>query len=197
MHPPDSSSVWVPPALRGAAGEAGAVRSQRTPGPGSLCGHVRQTLHLHGQLDTNSSITVLMELHPSPELVWASVDRRLMTQPWGGGGQRCGHLLPDQRLLTFETTWGPMGLTVGTPHPEEGLGAPSSELQKACSFRKKLSGWQVGEVHNQQEWTLHLITAVDPETTRPDRDARKDLDGALAAGTGNHSWGPKDRETSL
>ncbi|KAI4589359.1 hypothetical protein MJG53_003767 [Ovis ammon polii x Ovis aries] len=27
-------------------------------------------------------------------------------------------------------TWGPMGLTVGTPHPEEGLGAPSSELQK-------------------------------------------------------------------
>lgn len=28
----------------GAAGEVGAVRSQRTPGPGSLCGHVRQTL---------------------------------------------------------------------------------------------------------------------------------------------------------
>lgn len=70
-------------------------------------------------------------------------------------------------------------------------------LPQACSFRKKLSGWQVGEVHNQQERTLRLITAVDPETTRPDRDARKDLDGALAAGTGNHSWGPKDRETSL
>lgn len=28
----------------GAAGEAGTVRSQRTPGPGSLCGHVHQTL---------------------------------------------------------------------------------------------------------------------------------------------------------
>lgn len=64
-------------------------------------------------------------------------------------------------------------------------------------LQEEAVGWQVGEVHNQQERTLRLITAVDPETTRPDRDARKDLDGALAAGTGNHSWGPKDRETSL
>ena len=94
-------------------------------------------------------------------------------------------------------------MSTGRPSTQEGLrvrgrGRPAcSSLPQACSFRKKLSGWQVGEVHNQQERTLRLITAVDPETTRPDRDARKDLDGALAAGTGNHSWGPKDRETSL
>jgi len=33
-----------------------------------------------------------------------------------------------------------------------------------------------------------LLVDTDPEITRPDRDARKELDGALAAGTGNHSW---------
>ena len=71
-----------------------------------------------------------------------------------------------------------------------GCGCP----ERSWLFRGPAASWgscRVGLTSRNGHYiSSQLLVNTDPETTRPDQDACKDPDGALAAGVGHHSWSP-------